>query len=69
MAQAKVTMVRVGKKNKTAIYVQSSSGNVYRLHPQTVREQAQRGRTIEQIITHITKRATINTKVYTKVRG
>lgn len=69
MAQAKVTMVRVGKKNKTAIYVQSSSGNVYRLHPQTVREQAQRGRTIEQIIAHIAKRATINTKFYTKVRG
>ena len=69
MALAKVTMVRVGKKNKTAIYVQSSSGNVYRLHPQTVREQAQRGRTIEQMIAHITKRATINTKFYTKVRG
>ena len=69
MAQAKVTMVRVGKKNKTAIYVQSSSGNVYRLHPQTVREQAPRGRTIEQIIAHITNRATINTKFYTKVRG
>lgn len=69
MAQAKVSMVRVGKKHKTAIYVQSASGNVYRLSPQTVREQAQRGRTIEQMIAHITERATINTKFYTKVRG
>lgn len=69
MAQAKVTMVRVGKKNKTAIYVQSSTGNVYRLHPETVREQILCGRTIEQMIAHITKRATINTKFYTKVRG
>jgi hypothetical protein len=69
MAQAKVSMVRVGKKNKTAIYVQSASGNVYRLHPQTVREQAKCGRSIDQIIAHITNRATINTKFYTKVRG
>lgn len=69
MALAKVSMVRVGKKHKTAIYVQSASGNVYRLHPKTVREQAQRGRTIEQMIDLITERATINTKFYTKVRG
>lgn len=69
MALAKVSMVRVGRKNKTAIYIQSASGNVYRLHPQTVREQVKCGRTIEQMIAHITKRETINTKFYTKVRG
>ena len=69
MALSKVSMVRVGRKNKTAIYIQSASGNVYRLHPKTVREQIKCGRTIEQMIAHITKRATINTKFYTKVRG
>lgn len=69
MALPKVKLVRVGKKNKTAIYVQSASGNVYRLHNQQVREQMQRGRTIKQLVAHIQKREQISTKFYTKVRG
>jgi len=67
--KAYVEHVAIGRKNPNAIYVQSRSGNIYRLKDATVTEQKSLFElSILDLCTRISNRGVIDTKQYIKCK-